>query len=116
MRSQYIIAITILIALTASMLFLAYSEKSQREKNEDFWSIYFIDPFSADNRFVIDNRSSEDKTFHYEIARDETTVQSGDIDINSKSRELVTTNDALNTKQIIITVSEDKKKKTIEKK
>lgn len=98
------------------MLFLGYTEKMQRDKGEDFWSVYFIAPLAKDNNsFVIDNREDA-ALFHYEIRTDETIISTEDISVPTKDRVLITTKDIQNTSPIIITITKDDTKKELTKK
>ena len=116
MKSQYIIILTVIITLVASMLFLAQIEQNQRDKNQNFWSIYFIAPLTqTDNRFVIDNKTQNDATFHYEIIKDNDVKKSENIEIKKDKRKLVDTKD-YNNQSIKIIVTNGKDKKEIEKK
>jgi len=115
MKSQYIIILTIIITLTASMLFLAQIEKKQRTDNQNFWSIYFVDPLGTDNHFVIDNKTPEDKIFHYDITIDKNIIQSEDIEIEKNTRKLIET-DNFNNQNIKIIVTQNDINKQIEKK
>ncbi|MEA3323386.1 MAG: hypothetical protein U9Q12_04130 [Patescibacteria group bacterium] len=116
MKSQYIIILTIIIALTASMLFLAQVENDQRADNQDFWSVYFVDPLGVDNRFVIDNETPKTKTFHYDIAIDENIIQSEDVKIEKNNRKLVEVRELEFTKPLTITITTDEEIKKIYKK
>ena len=115
MKSQYIIIITIITALTASMLFLAFIEKNQREKNEDFWSIYFVYPFTDKNDFVIDNRSG-DATFHYEVHSNDALIKTDAIQIDKNTRKLIRTSEKEYISPITIIITRDGEEKIIEKK
>ncbi len=116
MKSQYIIILTVIITLVASMLFLAQIEQNQRNKNQDFWSIYFITPLTqTDNRFVIDNKTQSDTTFHYEIIQNNSIKESKDIEIKKDKRKLINTKN-YNNQSIKIIVTNGKNKKEIEKK
>jgi hypothetical protein len=116
MKSQYIIILSVIITLTAGMLFLSQMEKTQREDSQNFWSIYFISPLTnSDNRFVIDNKTDADTTFHYEITVDNEMKDFGDIEIKKDERKLIETKDFDNQNlTIIVTNGQDKQK--IEKK
>ncbi|MFA5985802.1 MAG: hypothetical protein WC819_00455 [Parcubacteria group bacterium] len=114
MKNQIMIIATILICLSASILFLAYTEKTQREHDENFWSIYFVDPFAQDNHsFAIDNHSA-DATFHYTAIAGEITLVSEDVFITKDNHQIITVEKTTNP--ITITVTKDGKEKMIEKK
>lgn len=116
MKNQIIIIVTILICLSTSMLFLAYTEKTQREHDENFWSMYFIAPFTRnDNAFVIDNRAA-DATFHYTITSSDQEILTGDISVAKNDRELVNPGEINALSPITITVTQNDEKKSIEKK
>ncbi len=117
MKSQYIIILTVIITLTASMLFLAQTEKDQRSKNQNFWSIYFIAPLTnSDNRFVIDNKTKSDATFHYEIILNGETKDAKDVEIKKDERKLIELKKQQNTSPIKIIVTHNNSNKQIEKK
>ena len=116
MKSQYIIILTITIALVVGMLFLAQTEQNQRNQNQNFWSIYFVAPLTTvDNRFVIDNKTKNDATFHYEIKIDDEVKKFEDIEIKKDERKLINTKN-YNNQSIKIIVTNDEDKKEIEKK
>ena len=97
------------------MLFLAQIEQNQRDKNQNFWSIYFVAPLTqTDNRFVIDNKTQDDTTFHYEIIQNDNVKKSEDIEIKKDKRKLIDTKDYDN-QSIKIIVTNKKNKKGIEK-
>ncbi len=100
------------------MLFLAQMEKDQRDENQNFWSTYFIAPLDAtDNRFVIDNKTQSDKTFHYDITNNENdTMQDGDIEIKANTRKIIKTDEKSNNSPVTIIITTDNKEKTLEKK
>ena len=115
MKNQRIIILTTIITLTTAMLFLAWVEKSQRDKNQNFWSVYFIAPLTnTDNRFVIDNKTPQDKVFHYTISTSEKQHQN-DVKIESNTRKLIQTKE-FDNQNIKITVTDNQNTKTIEKK
>jgi len=116
MKSQYIIILTIIITLTTSMLFLAQIEKDQRADNQDFWSVYFVDPLGSDNRFVIDNKTPKEKTFHYDITVDENIIQSEDVKIEKNTRKLIEVSKSEIAKPFTITITTDAETKQIYKK
>jgi hypothetical protein len=98
------------------MLLLAYTEKNQRENDENFWSVYFIAPFTEnDNAFIIDNHSA-DATFHYIVTSNEQEVLTGDISVAKDDHALIDPEEIDRTFPITITVTQDTKKKFIEKK
>lgn len=115
MKSQYIIILATLITLIATMLLLAFIEKDQREKNEDFWSVYFVYPLTEENDFVIDNKS-EDATFTYEIHSGENALKSNSVEIKKDSRKLIKVTEEGNISPIEITIKSNNDIKTIEKK
>lgn len=118
MKSQYIIILTIIIALTASMLFLAQIEKDQRDDNQNFWSAYFIAPLDmTDNRFVIDNKTQSDKTFHYNITDNgNNTIQDGDIKIKTNTRKVIETAKKSDNRPVTIVIITDNEEKILAKK
>lgn len=116
MKNQIIIIATILICLSASMLFLAYTEKTQREKDENFWSIYFVAPFAENgNAFVIDNHSA-DATFRYIVTSNEKEILTGDVIVTKNDRKLIDPEEINSPSPITITVMKNDEKKSIEKK
>ncbi len=115
MKYPHIIIITILATLMASMLFLAYVEKNQRDTDEDFWSVYFVYPLADNNTFVIDNRSSA-ATFHYDITTESGIIASDDVEIETKDRILIKTEAEQNAQPVTITVKKGDEKKELEKK
>ena len=116
MKSQYIIILTIITITVASMLLLAKIEDNQRTDNQDFWSIYFVDPLGSDNRFVIDNKTPEIKTFHYDITVNEKMINSEDIEIEKNNRKLIELEKLNPTESITIQVTTNDETKTIYKK
>ncbi len=116
MKSQYIIILTIITITVASMLLLAKIEDTQRENNQNFWSIYFVDPMGTDTRFVIDNKTPEIKTFHYDIIVNEEMINSGDIEIGKNNRKLIELKELEPTESIMIQVTTNDEMKTIYKK
>ena len=116
MKNQIIIIATVLICLSTSMFFLAYTEKTQRENDENFWSIYFVAPFAEnDNAFVIDNHSA-DATFHYVVTSNEKEILAGDVPVAKNDRELIDPEEINSLLPITITVMKNDEKKSIEKK
>jgi len=111
MKSQYTIIITIIITLVASMLLLARIEDNQRTDNQNFWSIYFVDPLGTNNSFVIDNKTPDTQTFHYDVLVNDNSVQSGNMEIKNGDRKLIELNkqDITSTLKIIVTNVENKK-------
>lgn len=116
MRSQYTIIFVTLITLVASMLFLSYIENDQRQRNENFWSVYFVDPFSVDNRFIIENRSMADATFFYEITQNDITTRSEDLTVKKGEFKLIVPDEKNKSTPIQITVAKDDERKSIDKK
>lgn len=115
MTNNRIIIILIICSTALSMLFLGYVEKRQRDANEDYWSIYFVAPFSHnDHTFVIDNKSDSDD-FFYEITANENIVTSETKTVSANDRSLITVSQDL-TEPLTITVTKDDQKKTIQKK
>lgn len=90
MKSQVFLIITTLSTTIAAMLFLAYAENMQRVKNEDFWSISFLQPFEKSASFSIDNRSSEEKNYHYEITKDKKIILSDSISVPAHAKKDIT--------------------------
>ena len=98
--------------------FLAQIESDQRNDNQDFWSTYFIAPLdTTDNRFVIDNKTPDDKIFHYSITNNENdTSQDGDIEIKTNTRKIVKTDENNNNYPVTIIITTDNEEKILEKK
>ncbi len=96
------------------MLLLAKIEEDQRTNNQDFWSIYFVDPLGSSNDFIIDNKSPETKIFHYDIIIDENIVNSNDIEIEKNNIKTVEIDDEY--KNILIKASVETDSKEIYKK
>jgi len=100
---KYAIILTIIIALTASMLLLAQVENNQRKNNQNFWSIYFVDPIGTDNRFVIDNKTPTTQIFYYDVLVNEVSVHSGNIEIEENTRKLIKNESTQKPFEIIVT-------------
>lgn len=116
MKNQKIIILTTIITLTSAMLFLAWTEKNQRDNNQDFWSVYFVAPLTnTDNRFVIDNKTHDNKTFHYTISTNNEKKYENDIKIQKNTRKLIDTKN-FDNKNVQITITSDNDEKTLEKK
>ena len=116
MKSQYIIILTIIIIIIASMLLLAQIEDNQRTNNQNFWSIYFIDPLGSNNGFVIDNKTPNTQTFHYDVLVNNSSIHSGNIEIEKNDRKLIELTEQNNLSPIEIIVTNTDKTKTIERK
>ena len=96
------------------MLFLARIEQNQRDKNQNFWSIYFVNPTdNSDNSFVINNKTQNDAIFHYEIIEADEMKKNEDIEIKKDEHKLINTKD-YNNKPIKIIVTNGENKKEIE--
>lgn len=93
------------------MLLLAHIEYNQRTNNQNFWSIYFVDPLGTNTSFVIDNKTPDTQTFHYDILVNDNSVQSGNMEIKNGGRKLIELNkqDITSTLKIIVTNGGNKK-------
>lgn len=116
MKSQYIIIFTIIIVTVASMLLLAKIEDNQRTNNQDFWSIYFINPLENDYHFVIDNKTPNTQLFHYDVIINDNSVHFGDMEIEKNNHELIELEKQESDFPIKIIVTNGNNEKEIEKK
>lgn len=117
MKSQLIIITTACTMLIGSIFFLTYTERAQREHDEDFWSIFFIDPFSKDhNDFVIDNRGPT-ADFTYTITSHETKLFEESVSLDVDAQIQITSPEIESDQPLTITVTDkDAHQKSIEKK
>lgn len=111
---KYSIILTVMITLVASMLLLAQIENKQRTDNQNFWSVYFVNPLGNNNDFVIENKTPNTQTFHYEITSNEDSPDSVDVTIEKNTTKTIEIKET--KKPITITTTLDKDKKEIYKK
>ncbi len=118
MKNQKNIIIAIVVLMLSSIMFLGIVEYRQQtgEDSQGWWSVYFVAPYDEKSLdFVIENYDKKTE-FSYEVILSNEVVKSEDVIVENgefKSVELDIKKDEMKSAEIKVSLSGEKKGKSI---
>lgn len=114
--SNKTIILFLVILLTLSCVFLAYTQtKQQSPESQNWWVIYFVSPKDDSLNFMIENNSDQ-SNFHYEILADKDRIKEENVEIGKgEKKEIAVNAESADNNKIAIRVNAGDEKKEIYK-
>lgn len=114
MQKKIILFISFLFFFSSFWLFYSSYQKTDPNKQSDWWSLYFSEPKEKNLDFIIENHSNQNN-FHWKELSKDKIIQENDIQIKKGGQSQIKINPPKEKTKVIIQVFQGEEKKEIYK-